>query len=92
MKKGIHPEYVKCQVTCTCGHQFEILSTKESLRVDGEVLNILEYKDSYRYCIKIFPKSEKEIKIKKYVKFCEVPMITSKSHSTIRTIKITSNN
>ena len=34
MKKGIHPEYVTCQVTCTCGHQFEILSTKESLRVE----------------------------------------------------------
>jgi len=34
MKKGIHPEYVKCQVKCTCGHEFEILSTKESLRVE----------------------------------------------------------
>jgi len=34
MKKGIHPEYITCQVTCTCGHQFEILSTKEALRVE----------------------------------------------------------
>jgi large subunit ribosomal protein L31 len=34
MKKGIHPEYITCQVTCTCGHQFEILSTKENLRVE----------------------------------------------------------
>jgi len=34
MKKGIHPNYVTCQVTCTCGHQFEILSTKESLRIE----------------------------------------------------------
>ncbi|HIQ51564.1 MAG TPA: 50S ribosomal protein L31 [Nautiliaceae bacterium] len=34
MKKGIHPNYVTCQVTCTCGHQFEVLSTKESLRIE----------------------------------------------------------
>jgi large subunit ribosomal protein L31 len=34
MKKGIHPNYVKCTVTCTCGHQFEILSTQESLRIE----------------------------------------------------------
>jgi len=34
MKKGIHPNYVMCQVTCTCGHQFEVLSTKESLRLE----------------------------------------------------------
>ena len=34
MKKGIHPNYVICQVTCTCGHQFEVLSTKESLRLE----------------------------------------------------------
>ncbi len=34
MRKGIHPEYVKCQVTCTCGHKFEILSTKDTLRVE----------------------------------------------------------
>lgn len=34
MKKGIHPNYVTCQVTCTCGHQFEVLSTKETLRIE----------------------------------------------------------
>ena len=34
MKKGIHPNYVTCQVTCTCGHQFEVLSTKENLRIE----------------------------------------------------------
>ncbi len=34
MKKGIHPEYVTCKVSCTCGHEFEILSTKETLRVE----------------------------------------------------------
>ena len=34
MKKGIHPNYVTSQVTCTCGHQFEVLSTKESLRIE----------------------------------------------------------
>jgi len=34
MKKGIHPNYITCKVTCACGHQFEILSTKESLKVE----------------------------------------------------------
>ena len=59
--------------------KFDLLinNKKESLRVDGEVLNILEYKDSYRYCIKIFPKSEKEIKIKKYVKLREAQILDS---------------
>jgi large subunit ribosomal protein L31 len=34
MKKGIHPEYVECQVSCTCGHKFTILSTKPELRIE----------------------------------------------------------
>jgi len=34
MKKGIHPEYMTCKVTCTCGHQFEILSNKPELRIE----------------------------------------------------------
>jgi large subunit ribosomal protein L31 len=34
MKKGIHPEYVECQVTCTCGHTFTILSTQPTLRIE----------------------------------------------------------
>ncbi|MEO1942636.1 MAG: 50S ribosomal protein L31 [Campylobacterales bacterium] len=34
MKKGIHPEYVVCEVTCTCGHQFKILSTKPTLKIE----------------------------------------------------------
>jgi len=34
MKKGIHPEYVECTVTCTCGHTFKILSTKPELRIE----------------------------------------------------------
>jgi len=34
MKKGIHPEYVECTVTCTCGHTFKVLSTKPTLRVE----------------------------------------------------------
>jgi len=34
MKKGIHPEYMICKVTCTCGHQFEILSNKPELRIE----------------------------------------------------------
>ena len=34
MKTGIHPNYVACQVTCTCGYQFEVLSIKENLRIE----------------------------------------------------------
>ncbi|WP_301204285.1 50S ribosomal protein L31, partial [Helicobacter japonicus] len=35
MKKGIHPEYVPCKVTCvTSGKQVEVLSTKSELRID----------------------------------------------------------
>ena len=34
MKTDIHPNYITCQVVCTCGHQFEILSVKKSLRVE----------------------------------------------------------
>ena len=34
MKKGIHPEYVECTVTCACGHTFTTKSTKEDIRVE----------------------------------------------------------
>ena len=34
MKKGIHPEYVKAQVTCACGNTFETRSTKPEIRVE----------------------------------------------------------
>ncbi len=34
MKKSIHPEYMECTVTCTCGHTFKILSTKPELRIE----------------------------------------------------------
>lgn len=35
MKKGIHPEYHKCKVTCTtCGSVFETGSTLEEIKVD----------------------------------------------------------
>ncbi len=34
MKKGIHPEYMECTVTCTCGHVFKVLSTKPELRIE----------------------------------------------------------
>ena len=34
MKKGIHPEYKKCIVTCACGNAFETRSTVETTRVD----------------------------------------------------------
>ena len=34
MKKDIHPEYVDCTVTCTCGNTFQTRSTKSEIRVD----------------------------------------------------------
>ena len=34
MKKDIHPEYVDCTVTCTCGNTFHTRSTKPEIRVD----------------------------------------------------------
>jgi large subunit ribosomal protein L31 len=34
MKKGIHPDYMVCEVTCACGHTFKILSTKPSLKIE----------------------------------------------------------
>ncbi len=34
MKKGIHPEYVVCTVSCTCGNTFTTRATKKEMRVD----------------------------------------------------------
>jgi large subunit ribosomal protein L31 len=34
MKKGIHPEYVECRVTCACGNTFLTRSTKKDIRVE----------------------------------------------------------
>ncbi|MCC6109923.1 MAG: 50S ribosomal protein L31 [Denitrobacterium sp.] len=34
MKQGIHPEYVDCVVTCTCGNTFHTRSTKPELKID----------------------------------------------------------
>ena len=35
MKKGIHPEYVACKVTCvTSGKEIEVMSVKPELRID----------------------------------------------------------
>jgi large subunit ribosomal protein L31 len=34
MKKGIHPEYVECNVTCACGNTFVTRSTKKEIRVE----------------------------------------------------------
>ena len=34
MKKGIHPEYVDCTVTCGCGHSCKTRSTRPELRVE----------------------------------------------------------
>jgi large subunit ribosomal protein L31 len=34
MKKGIHPEYVECTVTCACGNTFVTRSTRKEIRVE----------------------------------------------------------
>ena len=34
MKTGIHPEYIACQVHCSCGHEYVTRSTKSVLRVE----------------------------------------------------------
>ena len=34
MKKGIHPKYVKCVVTCGCGHSFETRSTVPEIKTE----------------------------------------------------------
>ena len=34
MKKGIHPEYVECKVTCACGHSFKTRSTVPEIEVE----------------------------------------------------------
>ncbi|MEN8114858.1 MAG: 50S ribosomal protein L31 [Actinomycetota bacterium] len=34
MKTGIHPEYVECTVTCSCGSTFVTRSTEKELHVE----------------------------------------------------------
>jgi len=34
MKNDIHPKYMDCTVSCTCGNTFQTRSTKPELRVD----------------------------------------------------------
>jgi len=34
MKEGIHPDYTKCEVHCSCGNVFETRSTVGDLRVE----------------------------------------------------------
>ncbi len=34
MKKGIHPKYQKCTVSCGCGETFETRATKEQIKVE----------------------------------------------------------
>lgn len=34
MKKGIHPEYKACKVTCACGNTFETNSTVGDISVE----------------------------------------------------------
>ena len=34
MKKGIHPEYQDCKVTCVCGNVIDTKSTKKEIHVE----------------------------------------------------------
>ena len=34
MRKGIHPEYMECKVTCACGNKFEVRSNKPEMSID----------------------------------------------------------
>lgn len=34
MKKGIHPDYMECTVTCSCGNTFKTKSTQKNLKVE----------------------------------------------------------
>ena len=34
MKKAIHPEYHRTQVTCACGATYDIGSTRKTLRIE----------------------------------------------------------
>ena len=34
MKKGIHPDYVECTVTCGCGTTFKTRSTRTAINVE----------------------------------------------------------
>jgi large subunit ribosomal protein L31 len=34
MKKGIHPTYRKCEVTCVCGNSFITRSTVSSIKLE----------------------------------------------------------
>ncbi len=34
MKKGLHPEYKECTITCACGNVIHTRSTKSGIRVE----------------------------------------------------------
>ncbi|MEO0098830.1 MAG: 50S ribosomal protein L31 [candidate division WOR-3 bacterium] len=34
MKKGIHPKYVECIITCACGNQIKTRATKPKINVE----------------------------------------------------------
>ncbi len=34
MKQGIHPDYVECVITCTCGATYHTRSTKKQIHVE----------------------------------------------------------
>ncbi|MDA8344355.1 MAG: 50S ribosomal protein L31 [Thermaerobacter sp.] len=34
MKPGIHPTYERTTITCSCGHTYEVGSTKKNIRVE----------------------------------------------------------
>lgn len=54
---------------------FELNESSNKVEVDGEVINIIEYKGAYRYCMRIFPQKEMSMKILQYIKQREKEII-----------------
>lgn len=47
--------------------QLTSLGNKYTIRTSGEIVDIMQYMNSFRYCLKIFPDSENLTKIIKYI-------------------------
>ena len=55
----------------------ETINKNYHIDVEGEILNIIEYSSSYRYCIKIYPEAEEKEKIKDYVETREIDILNN---------------
>lgn len=67
--------YAGAKITVNFVLDIETFDQPLSIQVDGEVLNIIEYSNSYRYCIRISPKLNVEKKIENYVNLRKVEIL-----------------